>query len=102
MKLFLVFSCVASLCDPSLIHQAQIPDLMICAPWAPDTFACLSNGIDHTPCCKARGLPDLCQQLCTGNVTVINFNHFRYIAFHKWVINNYVPSISNVISNCET
>lgn len=74
-------SCVASLCDPSLIHQAEIPDLMICAPWAPDTFACLSNGIDHTPCCKARGLPEVCQQLCTGNVTVINFNHFRCLSY---------------------
>lgn len=70
-------TCLDKLCDPSLAMGAEIPDLMICAPWASDTFTCLTNGLDHTPCCKARGLPDLCQQLCTGNVTSIDFNFFK-------------------------
>lgn len=52
-------------------------DLMICAPWAADTFTCLSNGMDHTPCCKNRGLPDICQSFCSGNITFIDFNHFK-------------------------
>lgn len=52
-------------------------DLMICAPWASDTFTCLSNGMDHTPCCKNRGLPDICQSFCSGNITFIDFNHFK-------------------------
>ncbi|XP_046473967.1 Ig-like and fibronectin type-III domain-containing protein 2 isoform X1 [Neodiprion pinetum] len=73
--------CVEKLCDPSSIDHAEIHNLMICAPWAPDTFACLSDGIDHTPCCKARGLPDICQPFCSGNVTVINFNHFRCLSY---------------------
>lgn len=69
-------TCVSKLCDPSLADTAEITDLMICAPWAADTFSCLTNGLDHTPCCKARGLPELCQQLCTGNVSSIDFNYF--------------------------
>lgn len=72
-------TCLNKLCDPSLADTAEITDLMICAPWAQDTFGCLTNGLDHTPCCKARGLPDLCQQLCTGNVSSIDFNYFKYV-----------------------
>lgn len=70
-------TCVHKLCDPSVAHMAEITDLMICAPWAADTFSCLTNGMDHTPCCKARGLPELCQQLCTGNISNIDFNYFK-------------------------
>lgn len=70
-------TCLNKLCDPAVASTAEITDLMICAPWATDTFSCLTNGVDHTPCCKARGLPDLCQQLCTGNVTNIDFNFFK-------------------------
>lgn len=70
-------NCLDKFCEPSLADTAEITDLMICAPWANDTFSCLTNGIDHTPCCKARGLPELCQQVCTGNVTNIDFNFFK-------------------------
>lgn len=70
-------TCINKLCDPLMADTAEITDLMICAPWAADTFGCLINGMDHTPCCKARGLPELCQQLCTGNVTTIDFNFFK-------------------------
>ncbi|XP_017783380.1 PREDICTED: Ig-like and fibronectin type-III domain-containing protein 2 isoform X2 [Nicrophorus vespilloides] len=74
-------TCVDKLCDPSLADTAEITDLMICAPWAADTFSCLTNGMDHTPCCKARGLPEICQQLCTGNVTTIDFNYFKCLRY---------------------
>lgn len=70
-------NCLDKFCDPSLANTAGITDLMICAPWANDSFSCMTNGIDHTPCCKARGLPVLCQQICTGNVTTIDFNFFK-------------------------
>lgn len=70
-------NCVDKLCNPLLADTAAVTDLMICAPWATDTFSCLANGIDHTPCCKARGLPNVCQELCTGNVSYIDFNFFR-------------------------
>lgn len=70
-------TCVNKLCDPAVADTVEITDLMICAPWAADTFSCLTNGLDHTPCCKARGLPELCQQLCTGNVSSIDFNFFK-------------------------
>lgn len=65
------------LCDPSRHQTVQVPDLMICAPWAASAFSCLANGVDHTDCCKARGLPDLCQELCSGNVTQIDFTYFK-------------------------
>ncbi|XP_050504317.1 Ig-like and fibronectin type-III domain-containing protein 2 isoform X1 [Diabrotica virgifera virgifera] len=74
-------TCVTKLCDPVQASSAEITDLMICAPWAADTFGCLTNGMDHTPCCKARGLPDICQQLCTGNVSSIDFNYFKCLRY---------------------
>ncbi|KAF7279649.1 hypothetical protein GWI33_006881 [Rhynchophorus ferrugineus] len=74
-------TCLDRLCDPVEAEKVEITDLMICAPWAQDTFSCLANGIDHTPCCKAKGLPDICQQLCTGNVSSIDFNHFKCLRY---------------------
>ncbi|XP_057659770.1 Ig-like and fibronectin type-III domain-containing protein 1 isoform X1 [Diorhabda carinulata] len=74
-------TCMTKLCDPIMASSVEITDLMICAPWAADTFGCLSNGMDHTPCCRARGLPDICQQLCTGNVSIIDFNYFKCLRY---------------------
>lgn len=74
-------TCLNKLCDPAMAAVAEITDLMICAPWAADTFSCLTNGIDHTPCCRARGLPEICQLLCTGNVTSIDFNYFKCLRY---------------------
>ncbi|KAK9885475.1 hypothetical protein WA026_010967 [Henosepilachna vigintioctopunctata] len=48
-------TCINKLCDPAETDSVEITDLMICAPWASDTFSCLTKGIDHTPCCKERG-----------------------------------------------
>ncbi|XP_050529397.1 Ig-like and fibronectin type-III domain-containing protein 1 isoform X2 [Daktulosphaira vitifoliae] len=74
-------SCLDKLCDPSKSDGAQVTDLMICAPWASQTFSCLTNGMDHTPCCRARGLPPLCQTLCAGNLTQIDFSYFRCLRY---------------------
>ncbi|KAL1497939.1 hypothetical protein ABEB36_008819 [Hypothenemus hampei] len=74
-------TCLNKLCDPVEAETVEITDLMICAPWAQDTFGCLTNGIDHTPCCKERGLPDICQQLCTGNVSNLDFNYFKCLRY---------------------
>ncbi|XP_045478484.1 Ig-like and fibronectin type-III domain-containing protein 2 [Harmonia axyridis] len=73
--------CINKLCDPTETASAEITDLMICAPWAPATFSCLTQGLDHTPCCKERGLPDLCQQLCMGNVSSIDFNYLKCMRY---------------------
>lgn len=73
--------CVDKLCDPARHTTVQVPDLMICAPWAASAFSCLANGMDHTNCCKARGLPDLCQELCSGNVTQIDFTYFKCVQY---------------------
>ncbi|XP_077284865.1 Ig-like and fibronectin type-III domain-containing protein 2 isoform X2 [Arctopsyche grandis] len=73
--------CVNKLCDPKAAGDITMTDLMICAPWAADTFTCLSNGIDHTACCKNRGLPDVCQSFCSGNISTIDFNHFKCIRY---------------------
>ncbi|XP_069682867.1 Ig-like and fibronectin type-III domain-containing protein 1 isoform X2 [Periplaneta americana] len=74
-------TCVDKLCDPALSDIAEVTDLMICAPWAAATFSCLTNGVDHTACCRARGLPDLCQELCTGNITQIDFSYFKCLKY---------------------
>ncbi|KAK7792924.1 hypothetical protein R5R35_008001 [Gryllus longicercus] len=70
-------SCVTKLCDPAAAAFVAAPDLMVCAPWAADAFSCLANGLDHSPCCRSRGLPDSCLVLCTGNVTQIDFSYFN-------------------------
>lgn len=73
-------NCVDRLCDPKKADFTQIPDLMVCAPWANISYACLANKIDHSPCCRSRGIPDNCLQFCSGNVTAINVASFRWIS----------------------
>lgn len=70
-------TCLDRMCDPKKADFTEIPDLMVCAPWANITFSCLANRIDHTPCCRARGMPDACLSFCSGNVTSITFNLFK-------------------------
>ncbi|XP_012543960.1 Ig-like and fibronectin type-III domain-containing protein 1 isoform X2 [Bombyx mori] len=79
------YGCISKLCDPTKTFEIelQVTDLMICAPWAGITFGCLANGMDHTPCCRARGLPDSCLPLCSGNITSIDFNHFKCLRYMK-------------------
>lgn len=70
-------TCLNKMCDPKLSDFTQVPDLMVCAPWANITFSCLANNVDHTPCCKARGIPEICLSFCSGTVTSINYNKFK-------------------------
>lgn len=70
-------TCLDKLCDPAASALVEVPDLMVCAPWAAETFACLANGKDHSPCCRARGLPRPCLDLCSGNLTQIDFSYFN-------------------------
>lgn len=79
--MFILRRCVDKFCDPVRTSDVSLPDLMICAPWASDSFSCLANGIDHTACCKSRGLPDPCTQLCSGNITRVDYNQFRCIQY---------------------
>ncbi|CAH2247905.1 jg12255 [Pararge aegeria aegeria] len=75
------FGCVDKLCDPTKTFEIGVTDLMICAPWAGVTFGCLANGLDHTPCCQSRGLPESCLPLCSGNITNLDFNHFKCLRY---------------------
>jgi DB module/Fibronectin type III domain len=70
-------TCLDKMCDPVNADLLAVPDLMVCAPWSNVTFACMANNIDHTPCCKSRGLPDACLSFCDGNVKTINFSLFK-------------------------
>lgn len=75
--------CVDKLCGlpETKGKNLQVANLMICAPWAEKAFKCLANGQDHTPCCRSRGLPDICQDLCSGNLTNFDFSYFRCIKY---------------------
>ena len=73
--------CVDKFCDPVRTADVSLPDLMICAPWASDSFSCLANGVDHSRCCRSRGLPAPCVQLCSGNISRVDFNQFRCIQY---------------------
>lgn len=70
-------TCLDKMCDPVNADLLTVPDLMVCAPWSNVTFSCMANNIDHTPCCKSRGLPDMCLSFCDGTVKTINFNLFK-------------------------
>ena len=72
-----IFSCVDTFCDPLSAKTATIPDLMICAPWSQTMFGCLADGKDHSDCCTARGVPDICGPICSGNATTVTFRHFK-------------------------
>lgn len=65
------------MCDPKKADFNDIASLMECAPWANVTFFCLTNNIDHTPCCISRGIPNDCLPFCAGNVTVITSTSFK-------------------------
>ncbi|CAG0886259.1 unnamed protein product [Darwinula stevensoni] len=71
--------CLNSFCNPLMEDDVSLPDLMICAPWAGDMFPCLTNGVDHTPCCRERGLPDPCLDLCSGQFSRIDFRYFKWV-----------------------
>ncbi|KAL7051028.1 hypothetical protein ACKWTF_004301 [Chironomus riparius] len=73
--------CLDKLCDPVNADFTEVPDLMVCAPWANITFSCLANNIDHTPCCKSRGMPEVCLPFCDGTVKTINFNSFKCLQY---------------------
>lgn len=73
--------CVNKFCDPKNVAAASVSDLMICAPWDTEVFACLADGRDHSPCCAAKQIPPICQELCSGKVTDINFKYFRCLSY---------------------
>lgn len=75
--------CLDKLCDPLQSEVPMVPDVMICAPWASITFKCLTGEVDHSDCCKARGLPDVCLDLCRGDITQIGYAHFKCIKYFK-------------------
>lgn len=50
---------------------------MVCAPWSNITFSCLSSRVDHTDCCKARGVSPFCLSMCSGDVKKLDYRHFR-------------------------
>ncbi|XP_069163347.1 Ig-like and fibronectin type-III domain-containing protein 2 [Procambarus clarkii] len=74
------YRCLRNLCDPSNKYISE-PDMIVCAPWATEAFSCLANDYDHSDCCKERGLPPLCVELCTGNVTKIDYKYFRCVDY---------------------
>lgn len=69
--------CMDKMCDPQKTDLATLPDLMVCAPWSNITFSCLANNIDHTPCCRARGIPAACFPICAGKLTSLDFSLFK-------------------------
>lgn len=70
-------SCLHRFCDPSRADGIGLTDLMICAPWVGITVPCLTQRKDLTPCCRQRGLPDLCVNLCHSNISRIDFQYFQ-------------------------
>ncbi|KAA0200274.1 hypothetical protein HAZT_HAZT000766 [Hyalella azteca] len=72
--------CLTNLCNPHNDRIAE-PDMIVCAPWAQEAFSCLAGDYDHSDCCRQRGLPDVCVELCTGNVQKIDYKYFRCVDY---------------------
>ncbi|BFF96530.1 Ig-like and fibronectin type-III domain-containing protein 2 [Drosophila madeirensis] len=73
--------CLEKMCDPQKTDLATLPDFMVCSPWSNITFTCLANNIDHTPCCRSRGIPSACFPLCAGKLTSLDFSLFKCLRF---------------------
>ncbi|XP_002074396.3 Ig-like and fibronectin type-III domain-containing protein 2 isoform X1 [Drosophila willistoni] len=73
--------CLDKMCDPQKTDLATLPDFMVCAPWSNITFTCLANNLDHTNCCRARGIPSACFPLCEGKLTSLDFSLFKCLRF---------------------
>ena len=68
--------CVDILCDPLRADEATLTDMMICAPWTNITFKCMASGVDHSECCKERGVSQTCLPFCDGTIKKLDFRHF--------------------------
>ncbi|XP_064458219.1 Ig-like and fibronectin type-III domain-containing protein 1 [Ornithodoros turicata] len=73
--------CLRTMCDPSRADETTLTDVMICAPWANVTFACMADGSDHTSCCRRRGLPEACLDFCKGTLMRVDYRHFRCLEY---------------------
>lgn len=73
--------CLRTMCDPSRADETTLTDVMICAPWANVTFACMADNVDHTSCCRRRGLPEACLDFCKGSLVRVDYRHFRCLEY---------------------
>lgn len=69
---------------------------MICAPWSNTTFSCLSSRVNHTECCRARGVSPFCLGMCAGDVKRVDYRHFRCLA-HMSVYTNCILESHDVL-----
>ena len=83
-------SCTAKMCDYKQIQDIQVIDMMMCASWTWDLFSCLVDGRNHEPCCRRRGVPDVCSTFCSGNATEAERLHHKHFKCER-----YMPDIAN-------
>jgi len=74
-------SCVDKFCDPHNVAHITQTDMMLCAPWDTEMFQCLADGNDHAPCCRSKGIPLQCQELCTGKEIDIDYRYFSCLPY---------------------
>lgn len=70
--------CIEKFCDPLAIQDVQIVDFMICASWTWDMLNCMVDGKNHEPCCKSKGVPDVCSNFCAGDVSAETLSHKHF------------------------
>lgn len=88
--------CLDTLCDPVEADRATIADLMICAPWSNVTFSCLSSRVNHSDCCKSRGVSPFCLSMCSGDIKRVDYRHFRCLT-HMGTYTNCILESHNVL-----
>ena len=62
-------SCLG-FCDVTNILGGAAGNPTECEDDFPIIAECMADGRDHVPCCKAAGIPEVCQDLCRGEYTV--------------------------------
>lgn len=58
----------------------------------------LSDGRNHVPCCMEEKVPDICQDVCRGEYTIITDNiktHFSCAAYTEQTLACIVEGIGN-------
>lgn len=58
--------CQTLLCHATVWATFNTTNMLQCYQFLPDVFTCLAGGSDHTTCCTANNIPELCLGMCGG------------------------------------
>lgn len=66
----------------------------------PSIVKCMADGRNHVPCCIQENVPDICQDVCRGEYTIITDNiktHFSCSAYTEQTLACIVEGIGKLV-----